>query len=213
LYALRLCPSDFGATFKFTGKEYSFGVKELVNKYLKFFDELAESMISPETVMRKKIDEKDTNSGIFVAILFLAILGLLIGAIFAGLTRITVLPIVFMILFVVFGLIELFIWVGITHLIAKFIFRGKGNFSNLFGLFGFTLVTSILLIFGLSALLLAGTFFSAILLYTISWVWSIIIAVIAVDSEHKIGMGRSFLSTMGIPVLIIIALIFLVEVL
>jgi hypothetical protein len=62
-------------------------------------------------------------------------------------------------------------------------------------------------------LMLAGTVFSFLLLFGLMHLWVLIIATVAVHCEHKIGIGRSFLSCFGVPSLIIIAIFLILEVL
>jgi len=123
-----------------------------------------------------------------------------------------ILGVVLAILFIIIGLVKLVIWSGITHVIAKFVFHGEGQFVKLFGLFGYMSVAFILGIVAL-ALLILGSIFAALLLLVLMIVWMCILAIVAVDAEHKIGVGRAFLSLIGIPALIIILLFVIVEVL
>jgi hypothetical protein len=165
-------------------------------------------MISPEDSFRKIIESKKTLNGVYVFIFFSAFLGIMIGSLIAGITGITFLPLIVALIYVILGLLNLLIWAGITHIIAKFLFKGEGNFVNLFGLLGYTSVTFILGIFALMTLILGTTIISSWLLFTLMIFWILIIGIVAVEAEYKIGIGKSFLSLCGIPILILV-LIFL----
>jgi hypothetical protein len=175
-----------------------------MEKLLDFFDGIFDIMVSPEKSFRTILDEKSATQGIFVFIFFAAFLGIMAGALIAGFVRNAFLPILFAILFIIYGLVKLLIWAGISHLIAKFVFKGEGNFVNTFGLFGYTSVASILGIFGIMTLMIATTIFTSAMLWGLMYIWTILIGTVAVNAEHKIGIGKSFLSCFGVPSLVVI---------
>jgi len=184
-----------------------------MEKCLGFFDNLAEIMISPENSFKKILDENAALKGIYVFIFFSAFFGIMIGSMIAGAIKMAFLPVLIAVISIIFGLLKLFIWAGITHIIAKFVFKGEGSFKNLFGLLGYISVVLILAIFGIMMFMLAGTFFSSTLLIILMCFWMVIMATVAVNAEHKIGIGKSFLSCCGIPSLVIIAIFLIMGVL
>jgi hypothetical protein len=180
---------------------------------LDFFDDVGSVLVSPESAFRRILDEKAAKNGIYALIFFAVFLGLMIGAAIAGFTNIFLMPVLFAVIILIVALVKILIWSVISHIIAKIVFKGKGDFSNLFQLFGYTSVTYILGIFGIMTLILAGTIFPSALLWLIMVVWIIIVATAAVNAEHKIGLGKAFLSCFGIPALIIIAIFLILGVL
>lgn len=189
------------------------GIVKLMERCVGFFDDVAEMMISPEVAFKKILDKNAALKGIYVFIFFSAFVGIMIGSMIAGVIKNAFLPILFAVIAIIWGLFKLLIWSGITHIIAKFVFKGEGSFVRLFGLLGYTSVASILLIFGIMTFMLATTFLASVLLLVLMDLWILIIATIAVDVEHKIGIGKSFLSCCGIPALILMAIFLIMEVL
>jgi hypothetical protein len=208
----RACSSGFIPKKIHTIKKDKVLVVKLIEKYLGFFDNLAEIMISPENTFKKILDGNAALKGIYIFIFFAAFLGIMLGAMIAGAIKMPFLPILMAIIAIIIGLIKILIWAGISHMVAKFAFKGEGSFSNLFGLFGFTSVSYILWIFGIMTIMLATTIFSSALLFVVMLFWMLIIAVAAVNAEHKIGMGKSFLSCFGVPSLVIIAILLILGV-
>lgn len=181
-------------------------VVKLMEKCLNFFDKSGKILISPENTLKEIKDNNTCLNGIYFFIFFSAFLGIMIGAMIAGLIQNPFLPILMALLAIIIGLLKLFIWAGITHLVAKFIFKGKGKFKNIFGLMGYTSVTFILGIFALMMTMLATRLISSFFLFILMGIWMLVIATVAVNVEHGIGIGKSFLSCYGVITLIIIAI-------
>lgn len=171
-------------------------------------DRIVNILVTPEKTFREILEDKKSVTGLYFFIFFAAFFGFMAG----GLVGSFVLGVLMAIAFIVLGLIKLLIWSGISHIIAKVVFNGKGHFGALFGMFGYLSVAFILGIVAV-ALMLVGSIISALLLMILMITWYIILAVVAVDAVHEIGVGRSFLSVCGIPALIIIAIFLILGVL
>lgn len=178
-----------------------------MERFLNFFDDIAGVMVSPERFFREILDKNIATRGIYVFIFFAAFLGIMVGALIAGIVKNAFLPVLLAVVFAVYGLVKIFIWAGISHLVAKFVFKGEGTFINTFGLFGYSSVTYILGIFGVMTLILASTIFTSGMLLVLMYIWTVLIGTVAVNAEHKIGMGKSFLSCFGVPSLVVILLL------
>ncbi len=171
-------------------------------------DRIVNSLVAPETTFQDILENKKAITGIYFYIFFVAFLGFMSGALVGNF----ILGIVVAILFIIIGLVKLLVWSGISHIIAKFVFHGKGQFVQVFELFGYMSVAFILGIVAL-ALLVLGSIFAALLLLVLMIVWMCILAIVALDTVHEIGVGRAFLSIIGIPALIIIILFVILGVL
>ncbi|NYB52348.1 MAG: YIP1 family protein [Methanobacteriaceae archaeon] len=169
---------------------------------LRIFEGMAEVLVVPEKFFQKTLEDKKPMNGLYFLIFFAALLGFMAG----GLSSNFLVAIIFAVLLIVLAVIKTLIWAIISYLVAIFIFKGEGDFKNTFGLFGFISVSYLLGIFGLATLMLTGSVFSSFLLGLLMIIWMVVIAAVAVDAEHKIGIGKSFLSVMGIPALIIIVI-------
>jgi len=172
-------------------------------------DGMAQVLLVPEKYFQEVLEKGKAINGVYFLIFFSAFFGFMMGSLLSSLT----LAIIMAIFFIIMGLIKILIWSGISHLIAKFVFKGEGSFVPTFGLFGFASVSFILGIVGLATMMAAGTVFATLLMWLLMTVWFIVIATVAVATEHKIGVGRAFLSVTGIPVLVIIVLSLIVGVL
>ena len=181
-----------------------------MERFLDFFDGIVGVMVSPERSFREILDKNSATRGIYIFIFFAAFLGIMVGALIAGIVKNAFLPVLLAVVFAVYGLVKIFIWAGISHLVAKFVFKGEGTFINTFGLFGYSSVTYILGIFGLMTLILASTIFTSSMLLVLMYIWTVLIGTVAVNAEHKIGMGKSFLSCFGVPSLVVILLLMIV---
>jgi hypothetical protein len=172
------------------------------------FDRMVNVLISPEKTFQQLLEDKKAMTGIFFYIFFAAFLGFMTGALVSS----VVFGIILAVLFIIIGLIKLIIWSGISHIIARVIFGGKGHFGPLLGLFGYMSIAFILGIIAI-ALMVVGSLLSALLLLFLMVVWMCFIALVAVDAVHEIGVGKSFLSIFGLPTLIIIVIFVILGVL
>lgn len=184
-------------------------VIKLKDEVIDFFANITQVLIAPEKSFHNILEEKKAIRGLYFFIFFAAFLGFMFGALLGDI----VISLISAVVFVILGLVKIVIWTFVSHIIAKLIFKGEGEFIPLIGLFCFTSVTYILGILGLATLIIAQTFFTSFLLSLLMLMWAIIIGTVAVDAEHKIGIGRSFLSVMGIPALLVIILFMIMEVL
>jgi hypothetical protein len=184
-------------------------VFKLKEKILNSLDGMAQVLVVPDKYFQEVLEKGKAINGLYFLIFFSAFFGFMMGSLLSNLG----LAIIIAILFIVLGLLKIFIWSGISHLIAKFVFKGEGSFVPTFGLFGYAFVSFTLGIVGLATLMVAGTVFATFLMWLLMAVWFIVLATVAVATEHKIGVGRAFLSVTGIPVLVIIVLSLIVGVL
>lgn len=186
----------------------------ILKKMMNFSKDLLRVMISPEETFKVVKDKNLENQGLYFYIFMCAFLGFMLGGVASAITGVWIIfPIVFAVIVTVIALVKLIIWAIVSHIVAVFVFKGKGSLESTIKLMGFSAAPFILGIFALMTLILAGTFFTSTMLFTIMYIWAIIIGSAAVNIEHRIGFGRSFLSVLGIPALIIIGLMMLVGVL
>ncbi len=180
----------------------------LINKILEFADDILKVLISPEDAFKMVKNRGMENQGLYVFIFFSAFLGFMFGGLVASVMGGgLIVPIIFAIGLVVLGFIKLIIWAGISHLVAAVVFGGEGKFLDTLKFMGFSAVTFIIGIFAIMTLIIFKTIFTSSMLFTVMYIWLIMIGSAALNAEHKIGYGRSFLSVLGIPSLIIIGLI------
>lgn len=178
-------------------------------KILNIFDGMAQVLLSPEKFFQEILDKKNAINGLYFLTFFAAFLGFMAGSIFSNFY----LAIVMALLFIILAFVKILIWGLICYILAKFLFKGEGSFLDTFGLLGFTSVTYLLGIFGLATMMVANTVFSSLLLWFLMVVWIVILGTVAVDKVHRIGIGKSFLSAIGIPALVIIVIGLIVGVL
>lgn len=179
---------------------------------MNFSRDFLKVLVSPEDALKTVKDKKLENQGLYLYIFICAFLGFMLGGVASAMTGVWIIfPIVLAVMVAVIALLKLIVWAIISHIVAVFVFKGKGELTNTIKLMGFSAAPFILGIFALMTLILAKTIFTSTMLFTIMYIWAIVIGSTAVSTEHGIGFGRSFLSVLGIPALIIIGLMMIVE--
>jgi len=185
----------------------------LVKTVMNFSRDLLRVLVSPEETFKVVKDKGLENRGLYLYIFLCAFLGFMLGGVASALTGVWIIfPIVFAVIVTVIALLKLILWAIISHIVAVFVFKGKGSLTGTIKLMGFSAAPFILGIFALMALILAGTISTSTMLFVIMYIWAIVIGSTAVNIEHRIGFGRSFLSVLGIPALVIAGLMMLVGV-
>ncbi len=175
---------------------------------MNFVTRFRESLMNPDNIFRKIRKEDSMNAvlyymlwfsiGMLVSEVFIIALGLLPSDITAWalfLVSLVVLPFVSLL-----SLTFLVISVAFVHWTARYIFKGKGTFSDLFKAYVYASTPGIAsLFFGWIPLLnslisLAGA------------LWSIVLDVKAISRVHKIGEGSALLALI-IPGIVVATLI------
>ena len=146
--------------------------------------------------------------GSFIARMILAIwafLGEWLGEAPQGL--IVSIPIITFFLAFIGTLILWVILAGVAHLCAKYIFKGAGSFGQLFKLYGYASVPYSLIIL---ATVLIGVNLSlsplSLILGLTAIFWTVLVMVVAVDTNHKIGLGKAFISSFVGPMIVLLIL-------
>ncbi|MEM3068446.1 MAG: YIP1 family protein [Nitrososphaerales archaeon] len=141
---------------------------------------------------------------------FLAFLSPIIGAeqlqAFQG--GLFIVPFITAISWIVFALMIWIISAGITHLCAKYIFKGMGSYTQLLKLYGYASVPSSLVILGmmLTSLNFSIFFGLSMILCLMAVFWTVIILVVAVERCYLIDPGQAFISSFIVPLIVYLAL-------
>jgi hypothetical protein len=165
-----------------------------MSRILEFFTESGQVFTNPDDLFYMKTEGQDYNgviSLIFYSLMLALVLGITSGDI--------VVTGILLVLFLIFPLLAQFIHSIFVFIFAK-ILGGSGNFMNTFNLLSYSSVLNLLLIIGI-ALLSLGKIVIIPLVILVS-LWKIVIEIIAVSEEHNMGYAKSFLSTVGIPLII-----------
>jgi len=105
----------------------------------------------------------------------------------------------------------LILWVisaGISHLCAKYVFKGRGSYVQLLQLFGYAFVPVSLVIAGV---LIVGVNLSplySLILSLIAVFWAVIILVVAVEKAHQLDAGKAFVSAFIAPLAFYLLILF-----
>ena len=196
-----------------------------VSYFMGFFDRLGGTLLDPRQTFEQIIAEKrgvleplltvflshgiqGAIIGSFITRMILAIwafLGEWLGEVPHGL--IVSIPIIAFFVAFIAALILWVILAGIAHLCAKYVFKGAGSFGQLFKLYGYASVPYSLIIL---ATVLIGINFSlsplSLVLGLIAIFWTVLIMVVAVDTNHKIGLGKAFISSFVGPMIVLLIL-------
>lgn len=185
----------------------------MVKTVMNFSRDLLRVLVSPKETFKVVKDKNLENQGLYLYIFMCAFLGFMLGGLVSAITGVWIIfPIAFAVMVTVIALLKLIVWAIISHIVAVFVFKGKGSLTGTIKLMGFSAAPFILGIFALMTLILAGTIFTSTMLFAVMYIWAIIIGSTAVNIEHKIGFGKSFLSVFGLPAVVIIGLMMLVGV-
>jgi len=196
-----------------------------VSYFMGFFDRLGGTLLDPRQTFEQITAEKrgfleplvfvflshgiqGAVIGSFIARIILAIftfLGEWLGEVPHGL--IVSIPIIAFFVAFIAALILWVILAGIAHLCAKYVFKGVGSFGQLFKLYGYVSVPYSLIIL---ATVLIGINFSlsplSLILGLIAIFWMVLTMVVAVDTNHKIGLGKAFISSFVGPMVVLLIL-------
>jgi hypothetical protein len=99
----------------------------------------------------------------------------------------------------------LLVWLiaaGIAHLIARYVFRGRGSYVQLLKLYGYALVPYSLVI--LSTVIIGinwATWPFAIFLNVVATFWIVLLMSVAVKHNYGIDVGKAFISSFIGPML------------
>ncbi len=170
-------------------------------KIMEFFTESANVFTNPDDLFYLKTEGGDKN-GIISLVFYSLMLALVLGIATGDIVVTGILLIVFLIFSVMYKFI---------HSLFAFIFArllgGTGSFINTFNLMSYSSVLNVLTIVGIAMLCLGFGVIVPIMILV--FLWKIVIEVIAVSEEHNLGYSKSFLSTVGIPLIISIIVVFI----
>ncbi|OWT32522.1 hypothetical protein BGI41_07240 [Methanobrevibacter sp. 87.7] len=155
-------------------------------------------LLSPELLFDEK--SKDGGyAGIITLIFFSIFLGLISGILSKSFVVFIVVAIFLIIFTIVFNIVQtIFIYI-FSRLLG-----GEGSFKSTFNLLGYLSVIDIFTLIGLSLTSIGNLIIIPISMLVL--LWKAVLVVILVNSEFKIGLGKSFLSSFGILALILICL-------
>lgn len=174
----------------------------MMRRIMEFFTESGQVLTNPDDLFYLKTEEKDKN-GILSLIFYNLMLGLVIGLFTGDLLVTGILLVGFVISQLIFKFIEsLFVFIFARLL------GGSGSLMNTFNLISYSSVLNILLIVGI-ALATLGKVVIIPLIFLV-FLWKMVIEIIAVSEEHSLGYAKSFLSTVGIPLIIFVILVGLI---
>jgi hypothetical protein len=92
---------------------------------------------------------------------------------------------------------------GIAHLVARYVFRGQGSFTQLMKLYGYALVPYSLVILGTVLVGLSWTTWPfAVFFSIVTTFWVVLLMAVAVKSNYKIDIGKGFISSFIGPMLV-----------
>ena len=199
------------------------------SKFIGFVSRLGETFLEPGKMFERLIAEKKGFlEPLVLVLIFHGVQGALIGSLIAKIiitifaflgsllgiqnaipSFVFVIPVITAIVGIICTLLLWVILAGIAHIIAKYIFKGVGSFTQLFKLYGYASVPNILAIF---ATLLMGVDFFAFLGYSLvlcfaSIFWVVLIMVVAVEKSHQIDPGKAFISAFIGPIVILLILL------
>jgi hypothetical protein len=104
---------------------------------------------------------------------------------------------------VVAALIFWVIVAGIAHLIAEYVFRGRGSYVQLLKLYGYSFVPYSLAILGTVLVGLSWTTWPiAIFLSIVTTFWVVLLMAVAVKHNYGIDIGKAFMSSFIGPMLL-----------
>ena len=168
----------------------------MMTRIMEFFTESGQVFTNPDDLFYAKTEGNDKN-GIISLIFYNLMLGLIIGIYTKDLVFTGILLVAFFIL----PLLAKFIESIFVFIFAK-ILGGSGSFMNTFNLLSYSSVLNILLIIGIALLTLEKAVIIPIILLV--YLWKMVLEIIAVSEEHNLGYAKSFLSTVGIPLIVIV---------
>ena len=168
-------------------------------KIMEFFTESGQVFTNPDDLFFIKTDEKGYNG--IISLIFYSLMLALVMGISTGDIAITG---ILLAAFLILPLIHKFIHSLFAYIFARLL-GGSGTVMNTFNLMSYSSVLNVLLIIGI-ALATIGIMI-IIPLVLLVFLWKMVIEIIAVSEEHNLGYAKSFLSTTGIPWIILIIII------
>jgi hypothetical protein len=122
-----------------------------------------------------------------------------------GITSVSFLAFVPSVLITVMIIGFLLVWIivaGIAHLIARYVFRGRGSYVQLLKLYGYALVPYSLVILGTVIIGINwATWPFAIFLNVVATFWIVLLMSVAVKHNYGIDVGKAFISSFIGPML------------
>lgn len=170
-------------------------------KIMEFFTESANVITNPDDLFYLKTESDDKN-GIITLIFYSLMLALVLGITSGDIVVTGILLVGSIIL----SLLSKFIQAFFAFIFARLL-GGSGSFINTFNLMSYSSVLDVFVIVGIALLTLGfGVIFPIMILV---FLWKMVIEVIAISEEHTLGYAKSFLSTVGIPLIIFIIVVFI----
>ena len=166
------------------------------SKIINFFMDSADVLLSPDDLFYSKSQSKNYD-GVLTLIIFTVFLAIIFGimtksAVFTGILIISLL-----IARLIFKVIQAFF-----IKIASRLFKAQGDFMETFNLISYTGVLDIFLILGLACSAIGlGVVLIPLLILMVTWKMFIVVS--AVCREYELGIGKGFLLSYGIWLLII----------
>lgn len=171
-------------------------------RIMEFFTESGQVFTNPDDLFYLKTESNGKN-GIISLIFYNLLLGLVLGIA----TGNVVITLILMVAFLIISLLYKFIQSIFVFIFAK-ILGGSGSFMNTFNLISYSSVLNILLIIGIALATLGKMFIIPLIILVL--LWKMVIEIIAVSEEHNLGYAKSFLSTVGIFLIIIVLIVGLI---
>lgn len=168
-------------------------------KIINFFTNSAKVFIIPDKLFNEKIENPDYG-GILSLVVYMAILGLVIGI----LTKSAFITVFIVIASIIGSLISKLIHCFLTYIFAM-LFKVDGEFGQLYNLMCYEDTLNILIIIGTGITVLTGKWIIIPLVFLVG-IWKMIVTISAVNSVFKFGYGKSFLSAYGLLILVVIIL-------
>ncbi|ADP76868.1 Protein of unknown function DUF2143 [Methanothermus fervidus DSM 2088] len=183
-----------------------------MKRIMDFSEELLDILVYPRDTLKTMKQKGKDDHGLIIYLFMFAFLGFMFGGILSRLTGVVIIfQIFFALVFLILGFLILLIWSLISHTVAVFCFGGKGKFDDTLKFLGFSAAPYILGIFAITIIIVFKAFFTSTLLFALMYLWSLFIATVAIDTVHNIGLGKSFLSVFGVPILVISMITMFVE--
>ncbi|NWG08754.1 MAG: YIP1 family protein [Nitrososphaerales archaeon] len=203
------------------------------SSFVRFLDRLGGALIEPRKTFYDMLAEKGgIIEPLLLVVLFFGLQGALVGVfLFRLLSPITpfmsfigaeqsmtlqtfllTIPVITTVSWVIIALLLWIISAGIAHLCAKYIFKGRGSYTQLLTLYGYASVPSSLVILGmiLVGLNVFSFFVFFMFLSIVAAFWTVVILVVAVERCYLIDPGQAFISSFIVPLAVYLAFLALI---
>ncbi|WP_432703741.1 YIP1 family protein [Methanothermobacter thermautotrophicus] len=185
-----------------------------MNRIMNFSRDMILVLASPEEAFSRVRERGLEGQGLYLYVFLAAFLGYMLGGLVSAATGAGILmPVFFAVAVLIVSFIKLLVWALISHIIASKVFSGGGTFTGTLKMMGFAAAPFVVGIFAFMTLILWGTIFTSTILLVVMYIWTITTAVAAVEAEHGIGYGRSFLSVFALPAVVVTVLVMILGVL